>query len=378
MHDEVLEARVFVKLFFVLLLSGGFCSSSFADAAIPDEELAGVRGGMMTLFFEPSFDANDRFTSSIDNERVRFAFSHYYTVESVLIQVYSGPTKAGFQLIETVPQGGTSAGGVYSSRLQSFPLGSSYKDFKTWVSDANNQAMEMLESGQPGDIQKNRKLRYDPDLDVFRVKFHMLREPDGDESFISTPDAQDMVDNMERVWTQTQHTQSSDVYLTNDCPIPNRVNFRFDSLDVLNVGFDGMATSVTSQSPWGDRFRNLANTLDPDYYHVFLVEDIPGLAGFAGFNHNYTVLSLSQPKSWLAGTFSHEFGHSVGLQHVNDSFQFPGLILHSQYDNCGNAGNNRNLMCGNGHGVQVEPLQCAEIIEGPHVAGVRRVIDFNN
>ncbi|MBP6368000.1 MAG: hypothetical protein KA343_11995 [Nitrosomonas sp.] len=354
---------------------------------LSDAEMREIRGGMIVSnIVRPTFDAQNNFTAENDTFRVQFDFDHDASnfTSPVLIQLYSGNTKTGWQSVQTSPSTPGFRSGQFNSRMQSHPLGQVYQDFHPRILDvANGVSLKAGEYGQPNNQFKQRYIRYNSGLHVYKVWFHMIKEPNvgstpGPSSSISYFDAVSLVDNPKAVYAIGQYTDSADAYPNNSCSIPNRFNFRFHALDTLNVSYAGMAGTVTpiDYSTWHNRFTTLAATLDPNYYHVFIADQTT--ANWGEWFNNHAVLGMNSSLTWLAGTLDHEFGHSNGHQHVDDSAWFGGnYIWNSQYNNCNLPADTRNVMCVSrngpaplGHGATWGPLQCSDLSNA-------NVTDFN-
>ncbi|MEM1155299.1 MAG: hypothetical protein AAGI44_14270, partial [Pseudomonadota bacterium] len=193
--------------------------------------------------------------------------------------------------------------------------------------------------------------------------------------------------------------QSADVYSNKDCPVKDRLNFRFHALDTVTVPLDAYVTGYDYRenreaiNATFDAFVDPPNALDPDYLHVFLTESAPlvtegfptiQLDGYANWNKNWVVLNLARPLGVMAGVLPHEFGHATGKHHVNWYGALPpGVTADNQHDDCppdSTTGNQWNYMCRHdeGHGVFMQSSQCVHQASGVMSNTGRRVIDFNN
>lgn len=377
------KGNVMLKKIISLVFASVSIAANSNASVISDDQMAEIRGGLtVTNILEPQFDAAGRYSADIDNVLVRFTLETAWNPSPVTVQLHSGSTKTGYQNVTTYASNPNPnlRNGAFRARQINFPPGTSYKGFRIKaVEPGTNNLGDAGEAGQPNNTQRTRKMRYNGNLVINKVWFHYLTEPDGDTSngSISALQAQYLVDNPTQYWNQTsQYTKSMDAYENRECSLANRTNFRFHKIDNINVNYDSMATLVSPSHTWGTRFRSLLNNLSKDYYHVFIVDDITGAAAFTSYYYNYAVINASVALDWLAGGLIHEWGHSVGYTHVDEFV--PGYITLSQYNNCSNPGNSKNFMCGNTHGVQIEPVQCQKMQTGIYRNGVRYVKDFNN
>lgn len=352
---------------FVVALITVATNTATADELNADEML-NTRGGVsVTSWVYPSTVTKTDIDS--DNILMFFGIESSLNSNKVLMQIYNGNTKMGSQEVPTttvLANGNRS--GVYVARLNDGPL----RDF---TSTTMRMDVKFDDAGQEKAAAGTnfRNVNIHDDIVVRYVKFHLLREPDGDQSVFSVLSALDIVDSTDATYAVSQYDASSAdaVLMSGDCDlVSERTNLRACTaavcgtalIDTINVQYDGMTTPPFNNTTWVNRFKELSNSLTggSNVYHVFIVTDIttPGYGAWASFNDNYMVIEAGD-LTWMKRTLVHELGHSQGMEHSNVA-----------ENNCNNVDQTvRNVMCGGGdtsyyQGARVKQSQCAQYRNG--------------